>query len=57
MTFKTFLAEATILEGGAAIKGSHPLTQAEAREIGMQVVRDLKVKLNLPSTAIALVDS
>ena len=57
MTFKTFLSEALILEGGAAIKGSHPLTQAEAREIGMQVIRDLKVKLNIPASAIALVGS
>ena len=57
MTFKTFLAEATILEGGAAIKGSHPLTQAEAREISMHAVRDLKELLGLESNQIAVVGS
>lgn len=57
MTFKTFLTEATILEGGAAIKGSHPLTQAEAREISMHAVRDLKEVLGLESNQIAIVGS
>lgn len=57
MTFKTFLAEATILEGGAAIKGSHPLTQAEAREISMHAVRDLREVLGLESNQIAIVGS
>lgn len=57
MTFKTFLAEATILEGGAAIKGSEPLTQAEAREITAHVIRDLKRLLKLESSQIAPVGS
>ena len=57
MAFKKFLSEALILEGGAAIKGSHPLTQAEAREITAQVVRDLKAKLKLASAQIAPVGS
>lgn len=57
MTFKTFLAEAFILEGGAAIKGSQPLTQAEAREISMHVIRDLKRLLKLESKQIATVGS
>jgi hypothetical protein len=57
MTFKTFLAEATILEGGAAIKGSHPLTQAEAREISMHAVRDLRAALGLESNQVAIVGS
>lgn len=57
MTFKTFLAEATILEGGAAIKGSHPLTQAEAREISMHAIRDLKAILGVESNQIATVGS
>lgn len=57
MTFKTFLAEATILEGGAAIKGSHPLTQAEAREISMHAIRDLREILGVESSQIAVVGS
>lgn len=57
MTFKTFLSEALILEGGSAIKGSHPLTQAEAREISMHAIRDLKALLKLESTQIAVVGS
>lgn len=57
MTFKTFLAEATILEGGAAIKGSHPLTQAEAREISMHAIRDLKDALGVESSQISVVGS
>jgi hypothetical protein len=57
MTFKTFLAEALILEGGAAIKGSHQLTQAEAREVISAVIHDLKVMLKLPSNKIATIGS
>lgn len=57
MTFKTFLAEQTILEGGAAIKGSHPLTQTEARDISMHAIRDIRQILNLPSNKVAAVGS
>lgn len=57
MSFKSFLAESVILEGGAAIKGSEPLTQAEAREITAHVVRDLKRILKIESSQIAPVGS
>lgn len=57
MTFRNFLAEAIILEGGAAIKGSHALTQAEAREVIASVMHDLKVVLKLPSSKLTTVGS
>lgn len=56
MRFRDFL-NTPILEGGAAIKGSSKVTQAEVREVAPKLLKKISEVLGLKKTEIAIIGS
>jgi hypothetical protein len=57
MSFKTFLTETMLLEGGEAIKGSTSLSQAQAKSLADDVIKRLASQLNIEPHKLALIGS
>ena len=57
MTFRDYLDTAPLLEGGAALKQTSPITQAEARKVIPEIIKQVSAALHLVKTNVKLLGS